>query len=348
MLTGVGVEVTRERLLALPKAELHCHLDGSLRPRTLLELAEERGQPLPHRLPDALARHLGAGEAGSLEAYLTRFEITLSVMQDAAALERIAYELAEDNARENVRYLEVRWCPALNTRAGLSLEGCVEAVLRGLGQAETAFGIRATAILCALRQLDPAVSLEIARVAAAYRADGVVGFDLAGPERGHPPGAHREAFRAAAAAGLGITVHAGEAYGPASIRQALDECAARRIGHGTRLLEDGPLLQRVREERIPLEVCLTSNVQTGAASSAAAHPLRGYYDAELAVTLNTDNRLISGTTLTDEYRLAHTALGFGWTELVEIADTGFRSAFLPDDEKAALIDRVRAEIAATA
>ena len=338
-------ELTRQRVLALPKAELHVHLDGSLRPATLIELADERGQPVPTHDPAELARGM-SGDAGSLEAYLARFALTLSVMQDAPAIERIAFELAEDNARENVRYVEVRYCPELNTRAGLSMEGSVEAALRGLALAERATGIRATLILCSLRNYDPALSRAIAEVAVAYGSEGVVAFDLAGPEAGYPPGDHREAFEVAAAGGLGITVHAGEAYGPESIRQALDDCRAARIGHGTRLYQDAALMRRVRDEQILLEVCLTSNVQTGAAPSIAEHPARGYYDAEIAVTLNTDNRLVSGITLTDEYWAAHRALGFGWGELVEIADLGFRAAFLPAQEKAELIDAVRAEIAA--
>lgn len=340
-------ELTRERLLALPKAELHVHLDGSIRPATLIELAEQRGKPLPTHDPAELQRHMSM-DAGSLEAYLARFPLTLSVMQDAPAIERIAFELAEDSARENVRYVEVRWCPELNTREGLSMAASVEAALRGLALAERARGIRATAILCALRNWEPELSREIAELAVAYRDEGVVAFDLAGPEHGYPARDHRDAFRVAADAGLGITVHAGEAYGPESIRQALDDCGAARIGHGTRLFQDAALMQRVRDRQIPLEVCLTSNVQTGAVGSIAAHPARGYYDAEVAVTLNTDNRLVSGITLTDEYWAAHRALGFGWSELVEIADTGFRAAFLPAQEKAELIDRVRAEIAALA
>jgi adenosine deaminase len=172
----------------------------------------------------------------------------------------------------------------------------------------------------------------------------VVGFDLAGPESGYPAADHREAFRTAASGGLGITVHAGEAYGPESIAQALDDCGAQRIGHGTRLGQDAALLRRVRDRQIPLEVCITSNVQTGAVAAAAEHPVRAYYDAEVAVTLNTDNRLVSGTTVTDEYWLAHRELGFTWAELVEIARTGFRSAFLPPAEKAALLGDVEAEL----
>jgi adenosine deaminase len=338
-------EVTRERLLALPKPELHVHLDGSVRPRTMVELARERGVPLPTLDPDELGRRMVATDTRSLEDYLLRFQLILSVMQDRPALERIAYELAEDNASEGVRWLEARYCPALNTRAGLSLADAVEGTLDGLARAEAELPIRTGVILCALRDHDPAESSAIAEVGVAYRERGVVGFDLAGPERGYPAAAHRDAFRTAAAGGLGITVHAGEADGPESIEQALDDCGAQRIGHGTRLRQDAALLHRVRDRQIPLEVCITSNVQTGAAASAAEHPVRAYYDAEVAVTLNTDNRLVSGTTVTDEYWIAHRELGFGWSEIVEIARTGFRSAFLPDAGKAALLERVERELA---
>jgi adenosine deaminase len=344
VLKTAAAEVSRERLLALPKPELHVHLDGSLRPRTMVELARERGVTLPTFEPDELGLRMIASDTRSLEDYLLRFQLILSVLQDRPALQRVAYELAEDNARENVRWLEVRYCPALNTRAGLTLEGAVEGALDGLALAEADFPIRTGVILCALRSRDPAESRAIAEVGVAYRDRGVVGFDLAGPERGFPAADHREAFETAAAGGLGITVHAGEAYGPESIEQALDDCGAQRIGHGTRLRQDVALMQRVRDLRIPLEVCITSNVQTGAVPSAAEHPVRAYHDAGVAVTLNTDNRLVSGTTLTDEYWLAHQALGFSWAELVEIARTGFWNAFLPAAEKAALLGRVEVEI----
>jgi adenosine deaminase len=345
VLSPDSTEVTRERLLALPKPELHVHLDGSPRPATMAELARERGVPLPSYDPAELGRRMVASDTRSLEDYLLRFQLILSVMQDRPALERIAYELAEDNAREGVRWLEVRYCPALNTRDGLRLEDAVEGGLDGLARAEAALPIRAGVILCAIRDHDPAESAAIAEVGVAYRDRGVVGFDLAGPERGFPAGRHREAFRIAAAGGLGITVHAGEAYGPESIEQALDQCGAQRIGHGTRLRQDAALLRRVRDRQIPLEVCITSNVQTGAVASAAEHPVRAYYDADVAVTLNTDNRLVSGTTLTDEYWLAHRALGFGWAELVEIARTGFRGAFLPETGRAALLADLDAVVA---
>jgi adenosine deaminase len=333
------------RLQRLPKAELHVHLDGSLRAATLLELAAEYKQPLPVSRADALDAYMHVTDARDLVDYLARFEITLSVMQTAPALERIAFELAEDAAREQVRYIEVRFCPVLNTRSGLSAHQAVEAALRGLRRAEKEIGIRSAVIVCALRNLEPNVSLHMAEVAVDFRDRGVVAFDLAGAENGNPPSEHIQAFQYAADANLPITIHAGEAYGTPSIHEAIHYCHARRIGHGTRLFEDPDLMRFVNDLRIPLEICLTSNAQTRAVASVADHPLRLYYDQGMVVTLSTDNRLMSGTTLTDEYRLAHTELGFDWPELCELAVMSFDSAFLPWAEKRALVEEVRAEIA---
>ena len=338
--------VTRDRLLSLPKPELHVHLDGSLRPATLIELARERGQPLPVWEPDELARHMVASETRSLEEYLAHFDTILSVLQDGAAIERVAYELAEDNARENVRYLEVRYSPTLNTRDGLSPAEAVDASLRGLARAEAVFPIDTAVIVCGLRNLDPNTSDMLADLAVSYKGKGVVAFDLAGAERGHPAREHRKAFQAATSAQLGITVHAGEGDGPDSIRQALRDCRAQRIGHGARLREDADLTRYVKDLRIPLEVCITSNVQTGAVPSYEEHPVRSYFDQGLVVTLNTDNRLVSGTTLTDEYWKAHRHLGFTWPELQQVARMGFQSAFLPQHEKIALLERVEQEMGA--
>jgi adenosine deaminase len=333
-----------QSLRALPKAELHVHLDGSLRPATLIELAREYDVPLPASDPAAIARFMNVTGARDLVEYLDRFRTTLAVLQTPAALERVAYELAEDTAGENVRYLEVRFCPVLNTERGLSAADAVEAALKGLRRAELDFGIRSGVIICALRSLSPRVSLEMAELAVDLHGQGVVAFDLAGAEHGNPPSDHITAFQLAADANLPITVHAGEAYGTPSIHEAIHYCHARRIGHGTRLFEDPELMHFVNDFRIPLEVCLTSNVQTRAVAGAAEHPLRLYYDQGLKVTLNTDNRLMSGTTMTDEYRIAHEQLGFTWDELCDLALMGFESAFLPWAEKRLLVSAAAATI----
>ena len=336
--------ITRELLRALPKAELHCHLDGSVRAETMLELAHEYGQAMPVDDPDALREHMVVKDAHNLEEYLERFAITLSVMQRAEAIERIAYELAVDAAQDGVRYLETRYAPVLNIREGLSLDEAVEAAARGLAQAEREHDIVARIIVCGLRHLQPEVSLRLAKLAVAHRERGVVGFDLAGGERGHPASAHAEAFAFARQHNLAVTVHAGEGDGADSVRQAVHLCGAHRLGHATRLIEDEPLTSYVNDRRIALEVCLTSNVQTHATESFDAHPVRQYFDRGMNVVLNTDNRLMSGTTLTDEYLLASRHLGFTFDELSAIALNGFASAFIPWEDRLALMDRAREEI----
>ncbi|MEO7672186.1 MAG: adenosine deaminase [Longimicrobiales bacterium] len=341
---GSAPAVTRALLHELPKTDLHVHLDGSLRPGTMLDLAREYGVAMPAADEAALADYMFVKDARNLVDYLQRFDITLSVMQTAAAIERIAYELAEDAAAENVRYMEVRFCPVLNTRQGLGHHEAVQASLQGLRRAELDYGIRAGVIVCGLRNLDPSTSLELAEVAVDFIGGGVVAFDLAGAENGHPPTDHQAAFDVATRANLPVTIHAGEAFGATSIHQAVHACHARRIGHGTRLHEDPDLLRFVNDFRIPLEVCLTSNVQTRVTSSMAGHPARLYYDHGLVVTLNTDNRLMSRTSVTEEYWQAHTELAFDWDALCDVALMGFEAAFLPYPEKSALMEAIAAEI----
>jgi adenosine deaminase len=337
--------ITSELLRRLPKAELHCHLDGSLRADTLLELAREYRQPVPRDDADALREYMRVDDARSLEDYLARFDVTLGVLQTAEALERVAYELAVDAARDGVRYIEVRYSPVLNVRRGLSIGEAIEAPLRGLDRAARDGGATGRIIICGLRHLSPDVSLELARLAVAYRSRGVVGFDLAGGELGNPASAHAQAFEYARAHDLACTCHAGEGADASSVREAIHRCGANRIGHATRLIEDDSLSQYVNDRRIPLEICLTSNVQTRAVTSYDAHPLRQYFDRGMNVVLNTDNRLMSGTTLTDEYLHAARSLDFTFDELAQIARNGFASAFLPWEERSALLAQVETEIA---
>jgi len=328
------------KLRQLPKAELHCHLDGSVRPETLLDLAREYRVPMPKQTAEELAEAMRADDAKSLEDYLRLFDVTISVMQTAEALERIAYELAEDAAEDGVRYIEVRNAPILNVVKGLTLVEAVEAPLRGLRRAENDFGVTGRFIVVAMRQFPAEHSLEMAQLAVEFKNDGVVAFDLAGGEKGNPAKLHEEAFRYAREHNLAVTVHAGEGDGAESIRQAVHILGANRIGHGTRLIEDPDLTQYVNDRRIALEVCLTSNVQTRVAHSYATHPFREYFDRGLNVTLNTDNRLMSATTLTDEYVYAAEHLGFTMDELAGIALNGFESAFLPWEERLMLIEEV--------
>lgn len=333
------------RLRALPKAELHVHLDGSLRPDTMVALARERGIPLPVEDPRALEDFMRADDTADLVAYLAKFELTLSVMQDADALERITRELVEDHAAENVRWVEIRFCPALNTQGGLSMDQVMEATVRGLESGLRSAGIGGGLILCALRNQSPHVALEIAQLALSWKDRGVLAFDLAGAEAGHPAHHHLDAFELARHGNLPVTIHAGEAWGAESVHDAVHTCGASRIGHGTRLHEDEALMDWVRDRQIPIEICLTSNVQTRVAPTFGEHPVQRYFRAGIPLTLCTDNRLMSGTTVTEEYRLAVEHLGFTWADLMTIARMGFESAFLPWPEKKAWLAAFDAEAA---
>ncbi|MEZ4254754.1 MAG: adenosine deaminase [Polyangiales bacterium] len=329
----------------LPKTDLHVHLDGSLRLSTILELAESRGIKLPATTTEGLAKAMHCGETtGSLVEYLKAFDVTLRVMQTEEALSRIAYELAEDAARENVWYMEVRYAPMLHTSNGLPLVVVVEAVLEGLREAQKDYGIRSNLIICGIRNISAQSSLEMAELAVAYKNRGVVAFDLAGAEYDHPAKHHLEAFNLVRDNNINVTIHAGEAYGPESIHQAIHVCGAHRIGHGCRLREDGDLLHYVNDHRIALECCPSSNVQTGAVRSLRSHPMKLYYDLGLRVTVNTDNRLITDTTVSKELWLAHTEMGLDIAAAKRIVVNGFKSAFLPFHEKQAMLRRVTREL----
>jgi adenosine deaminase len=336
----------RELLARLPKAELHVHLDGSLRPETMLDLAPGVHAPLPAWDPAGLRRAMLVDDASSLEDFLHRFDVTIALLQRPEAIERVAYEMVEDAARDNVRYLEVRYCPRLSTRGGLSLDDVIRAERHGLLRGERDFGVKTGIINCSLRHYDPAVSLELAEHSVRMQDHGVVAFDLAGGEAGRPPGRHGPAFEVARAGGLGITVHAGEAGGPAYIREAIERCHAMRIGHGTRLFEDPELQAEVRDRGIPLETNLTSNLQTRVVHAPEAHPLRQYLDAGVRATLSTDSWLMCGVHLTDEYWLAHRALDLSRAEIDRLILTGFEAAFLREPEKRELLGAVRRELAA--
>jgi adenosine deaminase len=336
--------VDSELLRRLPKAELHCHLDGSVRPETLIELGKAYNRAMPRDDAEALREYMRVDDARSLEDYLARFDITLSVMQTEEALERIAYELAIDAAKDGVRYIEVRYAPVLNVKGGLSLGAAVEAPLRGLERAERDGGAMARVIICGLRHMLPEISVELARLAVGYKHRGVVGFDLAGGELGNPASLHAAAFTYARDHDLACTCHAGEGDDASSVREAVHRCGANRIGHATRLIEDESLTQYVNDRRIALEICLTSNVQTHAVESYEEHPLRRYFDRGMNVVLNTDNRLMSGTTLTDEYLHAARTLDFTFDELSTIALNGFASAFLPWQERVRLMEQASADI----
>lgn len=338
--------LTRELIARLPKAELHTHLDGCLRPETMIDLARGARVTLPTGDPGALRRFMVVNDAASLEDYLRRFEYTIPLLQTPESIERVAYETVEDAARDNVRYLEVRYCPELSRREGLTLEQVLDAELRGLKRGERDFGVVARVINCSLRHYEPATSTSIAECSVRYRDRGVVAFDLAGGEAGRPPTDHREAFDVAAEGCLGITVHAGEAAGAESIADAVHHCHADRIGHGTRLGEDPVLQDYLRDRRITVEINITSNLKTRAVTRAVDHPVRSYFDAGLAVTLCTDGWLMAGVSLTDEYWLAHSELGFTRDQIDRMILNGFAGAFLPWPERQALAAQVRDELTA--
>jgi adenosine deaminase len=344
----VTMKPDKKLLQSLPKVLLHEHLDGVLRPSTVIELAKDAGYVnLPTANANALAEWFFRGaNQGSLGKYLEGFTHTIAVMQTEEALERVAYEQAEDLYKDGVVYFETRFAPIFHTQKGLTHQQVVAAVLKGLERGRKDFGIGSGLIICAMRNMD--VSLEMAELAVDFRARGVVGFDLAGEEGGYPPKKHVAAFHYIQRENFNITIHAGEGYGKESIWQAIQYCGAHRIGHGTRLIEDiavvdgqavklGDLAQYVLDKRIPLEICLLSNVHTGATPSLAEHPFKIFYQEKFRVTLNTDNRLMSNTTMTREFEAATQTFGLSIDDFEKITINAMKSAFLPYDERIAFI-----------
>src|SRR6266850_7712778 len=336
----LSMKLDRTVLQSLPKVLLHEHLDGVLRPQTIVELAHDaKYSELPTRDPQALAQwfHQGANQ-GSLAKYLEGFAHTIAVMQTAEALERVAYEQAEDLSKDGVVYFETRFAPLFHTKKGLTHQQVVAAVLKGLARGQKDFGVSSGLIICAMRNMN--VSLEMAELAVDFRERGVVGFDLAGEEGGYPPKKHVDAFHYIQRENFNITVHAGEGFGKESIWQAIQYCGAHRIGHGTRLIDDiaisegkavklGDLAQYVLDKRIPLEICLISNVHTGAAPSLAEHPFKIFFQEKFRVTLNTDNRLMSDTTMSREFEAAAETFGLTLDDFEKITINAMKSAFLP-------------------
>jgi adenosine deaminase len=334
-----------------PKALLHDHLDGGLRPATIVELAGEIGHELPADDPERLAAwFVEAAASGSLERYLETFTHTVAVMQTAPALHRVAAECALDLAADGVVYAEVRFAPEQHLDRGLSLQEVVAAVLDGFaeGSAHAAANgtpIRVGTLLTAMRHA--ARSMEIAELAVQFRDAGVVGFDIAGAEAGFPPTRHLDAFEYLQRENFHFTIHAGEAFGLPSIWQAIQWCGADRLGHGVRIVDDigpggslGRLAAYVRDKRIPLELCPSSNVQTGAAPSIGEHPIGLLRDLRFRVTVNTDNRLMSGTSMSREMALLVEAFGYGWSELQWFTINALKSSFIPFDQRLTLINDV--------
>src|ERR1022692_1261972 len=389
----VGMAPTLDQLRRVPKVLLHDHLDGGLRPATIVELAERSGyQGLPTTDPAELGVLIRSAAAshGNLEAYLQTFRHTVGVMQTCDALVRVAAECAEDLAADGVVYAEVRFAPELHVTAGLSLDQVVEAVLEGFAAGSAGRGIRVYALLTAMRTA--ARSLEIAELAVRYRDIGVVGFDIAGAEAGSPPSRHLDAFQYVARENFHITIHAGEGFGLKSIWEAVQWCGAERLGHGVRIIDDivgepdgraplcppgshrrgpggppgcgaerlghgvriiddivvepdgsarlGLLASYVRDRRISLEMCPTSNVHPGAAASISEHPIGLLRRLSFRVTVNTDNRLMSGVTLSSEFAALGEAFGYGWSDIQWLTINAMKSAFAPFDERLGLINTV--------
>lgn len=335
---------TEEIIRSVPKVLLHDHLDGGLRASTVIELAKEiKYNKLPTSDPGELSQWFQRGaNKGNLVEFLQGFEHTCAVMQSKEALERVAFEMIEDMYNDGVCYVETRFSPVFHTNKGLYYEDIISSVLEGLERGKAKYGVGYGLILCGMRNMKN--TLEIAELAVNFRNQGVVGFDLAGEEGGYPPKKHIDAFQFIKRANFYITIHAGEAFGKESIWQAIQMCGAHRIGHATRLIEDfvidngktvklGDLAQYILDTRLPLEICLLSNVHTGAIDKLENHPFIHFYKEKFRVFLNTDDRLMSGTTLTKEYHTALELFGISLDDIEKLNINAMKSSFLPHKER---------------
>ncbi|MGB3483179.1 MAG: adenosine deaminase [Mycobacterium sp.] len=355
-MTPPTLALTLDNIRLAPKALLHDHLDGGLRPSTVLEMAAEIGyDELPATDVDGLAAFFRtAAHSGSLVRYLEPFAHTVAVMQTPESLHRVAFECVEDLAADSVVYAEVRFAPELHIDAGLSLDAVVDAVLAGFADGEKAVAAsgRAITVRCLVTAMRHAArSREIAELAIRFRDNGVVGFDIAGAEAGYPPTRHLDAFEYMRNNNGRFTIHAGEAFGLPSIHEAIAFCGADRLGHGVRIVDDvetladgtarlGRVAGIVRDKRIPLELCPSSNVQTGAVASIAEHPFDKLARLRFRVTVNTDNRLMSDTTMSQEMLRLVEAFGYGWSDLERFTINAMKSAFIPFDQRLAIIDEI--------
>ena len=345
------MKLTERLIKSIPKVLLHDHLDGGVRPQTVIDIARDIGyRKLPTNDAGELAEwfHRGA-RRGSLPLFLEGFTHTSGIMQTEEGLERVAYEMMEDMHEDGVVYVETRFSPLFHTEMGLHWDEVVNAVLKGLERGKKDFGVEYGLIICAMRNVH--LSQEMAELAVDFRERGVVGFDLAGEEGGFPPKKHVDAFHYIQRENFNITIHAGEAFGKESIWQAIQWCGAHRIGHATRLIEDigldkrdrkkivkmGYLAQYVLDKRLPLEICLTSNVDTGAVKSLEEHPFPLYYSYKFRVTLNTDDRLMSNTTMTKELMIAHKTFKLSLEDLEKLTINAMKSAFIPYNRRIKII-----------
>lgn len=334
-------------LAKLPKIDLHVHLDGSVMPDTVKELAAAQGKPLPVHSEEELLASMQVNEhCESLQQYLGKFSFVLPYLQNGEALERVAFELVEQVASERVKYIEVRFAPQLHRLEGLSIHEVIHHVNAGLKRGEQVFGTIARAIVICLRSHSMEINKDVIAEAALFYGKGVVAVDLAGDEASYPAELFRDMFQEAGRLGLPITIHAGEAAGANNVREAINGLGAVRIGHGVRMLEDRAVVELVKERQIPLEMCPLSNIQTKAVTDWKSYPIRQYYDEGIIVTVNTDNMTVSGTTITKEYELLMEHCGFTLSEVAAVIMNGVNAAFLENDKKQLLMEQFEAEFAA--
>ncbi|WP_082420298.1 adenosine deaminase [Paenibacillus sp. A3] len=326
--------VRMEWLRLLPKVDLHLHLDGSVKPETVLELAAAEGIRLPAATPEGLLPYMQVDEpCGSLQAYLGKFEFVGRFLHRPEALERVAFEVVEQAAEHGCRYIEVRFGPQLHRNRGMTPDEVISSVIAGLNQGEAQFGVKAKGIACCLRHHGQLDNTEVIEAASRFQGKGIVGVDLAGDEAAYPARLHRELFALARSKGLPVTIHAGEAAGADSVYEAVIRLGAARIGHGVRMKEDPAVLELVKERQIPLEMCPVSNIQTRAVSGWAAYPVREYFDLGIPVTINTDNLTVSGTNLTKEYHILMERFGFTPVEIGKLLLNGLEAGFMDEADK---------------
>ena len=344
---GAGIDLDAvpdlEWIRRVPKTDLHCHLGGSMRLGTLVDEARRQGITLPAEDPESLAPYVMKADANSMEDYLKAFAITESVLKNAQALERAAFELVEDAHFENVKVLEVRYAPTNYRTPSLKLYQVVESVLAGLQRGAREYGVHAGLIICGMRN-NLETTREAVRLAADYKADGVVGFDLAGPEHGYPPKQFESVLSLVFSSFIPVTIHAGEAYGAKSIADAIVYLNARRIGHATNLFELQGLTDYIEITGLALESCVSSNLHTRAVPSIQTHPIRQMLRRGLRVSLNTDNRLVSQTNVTKEMTLLVNELGLVKRDLVRLTKDGVKSSFCSKAVKREVLNRIDEEI----
>ncbi|MFD0670611.1 adenosine deaminase [Cohnella sp. GCM10027633] len=333
-------------LAAMPKVDLHVHLDGSISPETLIALAGFQGMPLPTYDPERLLPYMQVGEqcCENLAEYLTKFDFVLPFLQTGDALAFVATEAVRQAAEHGTRYIEIRFAPQLHRHKGLSADESIRHVIRGLNIGARQYGVKSRTIAICMRHHDIAANLEVIEAAAMYKDQGLVAVDLAGNEAAYPAALFREVFERAGELGIPVTIHAGEAAGPDNIQEAITRLGASRIGHGVRLQEDERVLALVRDRRIPLELCPTSNIQTRAVGGWEDYPIRDYMARGLLVTVNTDNPGVSGTTITREYAALVERFGFSPREVAELILNGVEAAFLEGNEKEELRREMKAEM----